>query len=118
MSKKKSRKNHRTGNPANATTATGNTGNSSNKVSTNTLILVAIICFLGGYIVSAILGGFSFNRAGGGAAPPRQQQLFQNVPRESNLLESLEQQTVRNPNNADAWTDLGNAYFDITFPIF
>ncbi len=110
MSKRRSKKNRRSGNPANA--APGKTGNSSSKVSTNTLILVAIICFLGGYIVSAILGGFSFNSAGGGAPPPRQRQLFQAVPRESNLLDSLKEQTVRNPNNAGAWTGLGNAYFD------
>ena len=110
MAKRSSKKNRRSGNPANA--VPGKTGNSSNKVSTNTLILVAILCFLGGYIVSAIVGGFNFNSAGGGAPPARQRQLFQAVPRESNLLDSLKEQAVRNPNNAGAWTDLGNAYFN------
>ena len=91
-----------------------------NFVKMETMLVVALITliigFLGGIFYSAFQTGTtgSVQTASGPARPPQQQQ--QSQPKLSNeqakSILSLEQEVAINPTNVDAWTQLGNVYFD------
>jgi len=79
----------------------------------NTVIIVATVCilagFMGGIIVSAIK---TTGQQPQQSMPPRAAPQ-QAVPRErAGELDALIKETAQNPQNARAWTDLGNLYFD------
>ena len=80
------------------------------------VLIALIIGFLGGIFYSAFQTGTtgSVQTASGPARPPQQQQ--QSQPKLSNeqakSILSLEQEVAINPTNVDAWTQLGNVYFD------
>lgn len=83
----------------------------------NTLIVVATICFLAGFmagvIVSVIKTTTGIPQAGmpSAAAPP------QATPADrTRELEALTKETAQNPSNVGAWIDLGNLYFDTNQP--
>jgi cytochrome c-type biogenesis protein CcmH/NrfG len=88
-------------------------------VKKETMYIVALIAlvigFLGGIFYSAFqespTGGVP--TASGPARPPQQQQAQPDLSNQQarNIL-SLEQEVAVNPNNVDAWTQLGNVYFD------
>jgi cytochrome c-type biogenesis protein CcmH/NrfG len=91
-----------------------------NFVKKETMLIVALIAlvvgFLGGIFYSAFQSGPT-GSVQSSSAPPRppqqQQQQQQNLSNEQarNIL-SLEQEVAVNPTNVDAWTQLGNVYFD------
>ena len=90
-----------------------------NYVKKEIMLIVALIAlvigFLGGIFYSAFQSGPTGNvqTASGPARPPQQQQSQPNLSNEQarNIL-SLEQEVAVNPSNIDAWTQLGNVYFD------
>ena len=47
-----------------------------------------------------------------GTPPGRAPQVQDAAPARSNMIASLEDETARNPQNTEAWVQLGNAYFD------
>ena len=75
-------------------------------------LIALIVGFLGGIFYSALQSGPS----GGiqtASGPPQQQQQQGGLSSEQarNIL-ALEQEVVVNPTNVNAWTQLGNVYFD------
>jgi len=90
----------------------------ANLVKKETMLIIALIAmvvgFLGGVFYSAFQSG-SPGRVQTAAAPPRppqqQQQPALSNEQARNIL-SLEQEVAINPTNVDAWTQLGNVYFD------
>ena len=91
-----------------------------NFVKKETMLIVALIAlvvgFLGGIFYSAFQSGptGSVQTSSAPPRPPQQQQQQQpNLSNEQarNIL-SLEQEVAVNPTNVDAWTQLGNVYFD------
>jgi cytochrome c-type biogenesis protein CcmH/NrfG len=90
-----------------------------NYVKKEIMLIVALIAlvigFLGGIFYSAFQSGPTgkVQTASGPARPPQQQQSQPNLSNEQarNIL-SLEQEVAVNPTNIDAWTQLGNVYFD------
>ena len=91
-----------------------------NYVKKEIMLIVALIAvvvgFLGGIFYSAFQSGSTGNvqTASGPARPPQQQQQSQpNLSNEqARSILSLEQEVAVNPTNIDAWTQLGNVYFD------
>jgi len=90
-----------------------------NLVKKETVLIVALIAmvvgFLGGVFYSAFQSGptGSVQTASAPPRPPQQQQQQPSLSNEQarNIL-SLEQEVAVNPTNVDAWTQLGNVYFD------
>ena len=80
-------------------------------------MLVAILIALGvGFLGGATLSSFKFKQ---GEAQPIQsmpqpvvQQENKMTPELANRISALEKETASNPQNAGAWTQLGNLYFD------
>lgn len=86
-------------------------------VKKSTVITVCFIAlavgFLGGIVLSAYKSGSSVPASKPVPAP--QQQPFRPQPfsvDQSKVIEALEQATSKNPDDSNAWTKLGNAYFD------
>ena len=81
--------------------------------SQSTVIVVATVCiltgFIGGVVVSAIKSTSQM---------PQQVRAPQGMPQQAPSperaveLDALIKETAQNPQNARAWTDLGNLYFD------
>ena len=78
-------------------------------------LITLVIGFLGGVFYSAIQSSppGSVQTASTPPRPPQQQQQQSGLSNEQakNIL-SLEQEVAVNPKNIDAWTQLGNTYFD------
>jgi len=83
-----------------------------------TVVIIALgVGFLGGAVLSAYKFGAEESLP---TAGPPQQQAAQGVPPEANLpspealskIPALESVTSMDPDNAGAWTELGNLYFD------
>lgn len=78
-------------------------------------LIALVVGFLGGIFYSAFQSGPTGNvqTASAPPRPPQQQQQQANLSNEQakNIL-SLEQEVAINPKNLDAWTQLGNVYFD------
>lgn len=90
-----------------------------NFVKKETMLIVALVAlvvgFLGGIFYSAFQSGptGSVQTSSAPPRPPQQQQQQPSLSNEQarNIL-SLEQEVAVNPTNVDAWTQLGNVYFD------
>jgi cytochrome c-type biogenesis protein CcmH/NrfG len=90
-------------------------------VKKNTMLLASFIClavgFLGGVVFSAYKSGSGVPMPA--SMPQQSQQPQQQAAQEETITEdqakrilALEKEVAANPNNADAWTQLGNLYFD------
>jgi len=94
-------------------------GSENNFVKKETMLIVALIAlvigFLGGVFYSAFQAGppGRVQTASAPAGPPQQQQAQPALSNEQakNIL-SLEQEVAINPTNLEAWTQLGNINFD------
>jgi len=93
----------------------------SDYVKKNTMLLAAFIClavgFLGGVVFSAYKSGSGVPMPA--SMPQQSQQPQQQAAQEETITEdqarrilALEKEVSANPDNADAWTQLGNLYFD------
>lgn len=89
-----------------------------NFVKKETMLIVALIAlvvgFLGGIFYSAFQSGptGSVQTASAPPGPPQQQQQPSLSNEQARNILSLEQEVAVNPTNVDAWTQLGNVYFD------
>lgn len=91
-------------------------------VSTQTMAIAVVVAlvvgFLAGVVFSSIQGGKApaGSPAGQAAAPQGGGQFGQApaamAPQLASLIVSLEQRLAVNPNDAEAWVQLGNSYFD------
>ena len=83
-----------------------------------TMIAIAVGCLFVGYLAGSLLSNASI---GGGPKnstfqapqpPPQAAATPPAAPGQQSALESLRQQAEKDPENAQVWTVLGNAYFD------
>lgn len=95
------------------------TKSEADTVQKSTMLLVAFIAlgvgFLGGVVFSAFKAGSSIPTGMPAPAPAPQQQATQTqslTEDQAKRILALEREVSANPNNADAWTQLGNLYFD------
>jgi len=89
-------------------------GNFVKKEFTLIVALIALVVgFLGGVFYSALQSSPTGNVQTTSGLPPQQQQQQGGLSNEQarNIL-SLEQEVAVNPTNLNAWTQLGNVYFD------
>jgi cytochrome c-type biogenesis protein CcmH/NrfG len=91
-------------------------------VKKETMMIVAVVAliigFLGGIFYSAMQSGpkGGVQTASAPAGPPQQQQKPKISNEQARSILSLEQEVAVNPNNTDAWTQLGHVYFDTGNP--
>ncbi len=78
-------------------------------ISLHTAILISIAMLVIGFIGGTVFGVMKTVPRPGGNQEASQGASKQ-VP--ARMFQALEDETVKNPQNADAWTRLGNAYFD------
>ena len=71
-----------------------------------TMIAIAVASLFVGYLAGSLTNNVSSGMASGPTV------ASQAVPGELAFIDELRKKTEENPENADAWTDLGNAYFD------
>jgi cytochrome c-type biogenesis protein CcmH/NrfG len=87
-----------------------------NFVKKETMLIVALITLVVGFLGGIFYSAFQSGPTGSvqtASAPPRSPQQQQSLSNEQarNIL-SLEQEVAVNPTNVNAWTQLGNVYFD------
>ncbi len=85
------------------------------------VVIALVVGFLGGVIYSSLQSNSGNGLApaqqtaaapmGGGQGQQKQQQASLN-PQQASAILSLEQRVAANPNDAEAWVQLGNTYFD------
>ena len=80
-------------------------------------MLIAILIALGvGFLGGATLSSFKFKQEGTQPTQSIPQAVVQQenkmTPELANRISALEKETSSNPENAGAWTQLGNSYFD------
>lgn len=77
-------------------------------------LIALVIGFLGGIFYSAFqtVTPGSVQTASGPVRPPQQQSQPNLSNEQAKSILSLEQEVAINPTNVDAWTRLGNVYFD------
>lgn len=89
--------------------------NKSNFVKKDTLLIAVGIAFFAGFLVGVVLGIY---KSGTGepiqkSMMPQQAQNGKNLSVEKGVqIFELEKMTSENPDNVDAWIQLGNLYFD------
>lgn len=76
-------------------------------VSINTALIIGLIALLIGFFGGNIYNAYKSD-SGGASQNPGMNAPIQNSAR----MFALEQQLKSNPNNASAWTELGNLYYD------
>lgn len=77
-------------------------------VKKSTLYGVAILCLAAGFLGGVVFSIYKSNGTPVIAQPPVQT----DVGDRGRELEALTKETAQNPNNANAWIELGNLYFD------
>ncbi len=89
-------------------------------VQKQTMLIVAVGALVAGFLAGVV---FSSINSGPGApagpprqGPPQQQGGPSFSPEQASRILSLEQEVAANPGNAQAWTQLGNVYFDTGNP--
>jgi cytochrome c-type biogenesis protein CcmH/NrfG len=84
-------------------------------VKRNTMILVAALCLVAGFIGGTFYVDLSGGNSGGAqtALPP---QSTPAVDPQLQLIQTLKDRAAVNPADASAWVQLGNAYFDANQP--
>ena len=75
-----------------------------------TFLMVSLLCLAVGFFGGVVFTVFkSDSRAPVSSAPP---QMETSSPGNADLIGALKRRAETEPNNAVAWTELGNAYFD------
>ena len=81
----------------------------------NTALTIALVClligFLGGIVYTTYKSG-SANLAGRPPSGPPARSAPTMTPQQSQRILALEKEVAANPDNAGAWAELGNLYFD------
>ena len=93
---------------------------STNLVKKETIYLVALAClvigFLGGIVFSVYKNPVPVQQAASPPAGPGPAGQPQLTPEQMNTMLNLEREVAANPNNGEAWTQLGHLYFDSDQP--
>jgi cytochrome c-type biogenesis protein CcmH/NrfG len=87
----------------------------SGYVKKETMITVAFITLVVGFIGGVVYSSFKFasDPSGSGSFPSQQVSEGQEIPSEPGvMIQELETETLKTPDSAAAWSRLGNAYFD------
>lgn len=80
-------------------------------VKQHTLLITALVAFLGGVFIGAYLFGPGVSEKT--SLPPQQPAQIQSFPAEQHgRILALEKQATLNPESVEIWTQLGNLYFD------
>ncbi len=86
-------------------------------VKKETLYLVASVCliigFLGGIVFSVFKSPTAMTRS---ASAPQEGEQVRLTPEQTTAMLNLEREVAANPNNGEAWTQLGHLYFDSDQP--
>lgn len=88
-------------------------------VKRNTLIVVSLVTFAVGFIGGVVLSAYkSSSMISAPASMPAQQGGQQQTisAEQAQQIRSLEEQTAKNPQDADSWIQLGHLYFDTHQP--
>ena len=88
-----------------------------NNVSKQTLYISIAVAILVGFLVGVIYSDRSPNSGGQIAQQPNLPPLPQQQNQYAQAIESLQFAVQQNPNNAEAWAQLGHAYFDSNQPV-
>ncbi|MEW6593927.1 MAG: tetratricopeptide repeat protein [Thermodesulfobacteriota bacterium] len=90
---------------------------SAKTVKKETLYLVACACLLIGFLGGIVFSVYKAPAPGpqGGTAS-QQEGAGQLTPEQMNAMLNLEREVAANPNNGEAWTQLGHLYFDSNQP--
>lgn len=78
-------------------------------INRQTAILISLAMLVVGFIGGTVFGVMK-TRPISGQSPAAQNAAQKQAP--PRMFQALEDETIKNPENADAWTRLGNAYFD------
>lgn len=96
-----------------------NNGNVTTQTMVVAIVVALAVGFLGGVIYSSMqstpLSGMAPNQQTASAPPMaggQSQQSANLTPQQASAILSLEQRVATNANDADAWVQLGNTYFD------
>ena len=85
-------------------------------VKKETMLIVILIALGVGFLGGATLSSFKFKKGETQAVQNMPQPVIQQenkmTPELANRISALEKETSSNPENAGAWTQLGNSYFD------
>ena len=80
-------------------------------VKKETMLVVTLITLLVGFLGGVTYSAFTFEERS--SIPSQQTFGHMRVSEEQNdMIRSLEKETSQNPENVEAWTELGNLYFD------
>lgn len=91
---------------------------STNTVKKETLYLVAVACLLIGFLGGIVFSVFKSPAPAtqNGSAPQQGAGQAQLTPEQMTAMLNLEREVAANPNNGEAWTQLGHLYFDSAQP--
>lgn len=84
-------------------------------VKRTTMILVAAVCLVAGFVGGKFYFELSIG-ASGGSQTSLPQQTAPAVDPHIQLIQTLKEKVAANPADASAWVQLGNAYFDANQP--
>lgn len=88
---------------------------SRNFVKKETMYLVALGAVIAGFLAGVVFSAFQRSDLPVAGAPPQQQQQAGGSgfsPEQADRILMLEREVATNPNNAEAWTQLGNIWYD------
>jgi cytochrome c-type biogenesis protein CcmH/NrfG len=83
----------------------------ANYVKKETMLLVATICLLVGFVGGIVFTVFKTGSSGPETVSSQQPQIS---AEQSRMALALEQEVSRNPDNVGAWIELGNLYFGMS----
>jgi cytochrome c-type biogenesis protein CcmH/NrfG len=85
----------------------------TNAVQQSTLIGVAVLCLAVGFLGGVVFSIYKSTAVAPVAVPSAAQPDIGDRAQE---LDRLTKETAQNPGNSEAWTQLGNLYFDTNIP--
>ena len=88
----------------------------TNLMKKETVLLVALGALVVGFLGGVVFSSFKTPGYQPTASAPQQQQPQQFDQQQAQQVLALEQQVRSNPNNGQAWVQLGNLYFDTNQP--
>ena len=92
----------------------------SKTVRLETTVIIALVCLLVGFIAGEIIDLSKTRTPSVATQPPRPAQpppeMPSLTPQQGQRILELEKKVAANPGNGEAWTELGNLYFDSNDP--
>lgn len=92
---------------------TGQETTKNQYIKKETTFFVAFLCLVIGFLGGIVFSVYKSSNTPSQIAAPATQQNTQGLSAEdAQKMVTLEREVAKNPNNADAWTQLGHVYFD------